>query len=99
MRLLEVRASRTSPLVPVRYELVDSEGDFVRIEVAFSTDDGASYAPATEASGAGSEGTLGLAASATIEHFEIAKPSLHDIFVRIARPNEAEMAVAAEGPA
>jgi ABC-2 type transport system ATP-binding protein len=31
-----------------------------------------------------------LAARSTVQHFEIARPSLHDIFVRIARPPDAE---------
>jgi ABC-2 type transport system ATP-binding protein len=31
-----------------------------------------------------------LAAEARVEHFEIAKPTLHDIFVRIARPEQEE---------
>lgn len=29
-----------------------------------------------------------LAARTTVQHFEIARPSLHDIFVRIARPSD-----------
>jgi ABC-2 type transport system ATP-binding protein len=35
-----------------------------------------------------------LAARARIEHFEIARPSLHDIFVRIAQPEPQEHPVA-----
>ena len=31
-----------------------------------------------------------LAAKTAVHHFEIARPSLHDIFVRIARPTEAD---------
>ena len=30
-----------------------------------------------------------LAAKTPVNHFEITRPSLHDIFVRIARPSEA----------
>jgi ABC-type uncharacterized transport system ATPase subunit len=33
-----------------------------------------------------------LVARARVQHFEITRPSLHDIFVRIARPTAAELA-------
>ena len=33
-----------------------------------------------------------LVARARVQHFEITRPSLHDIFVRIARPPAAELA-------
>jgi ABC-2 type transport system ATP-binding protein len=33
-----------------------------------------------------------LVVRARVQHFEIARPSLHDIFVRIARPPAAELA-------
>jgi ABC-2 type transport system ATP-binding protein len=36
-----------------------------------------------------------LAARGAVHHFEITRPSLHDIFVRIARPTEAESPVSA----
>src|SRR4029079_15624120 len=37
-----------------------------------------------------------LAARTAVYHFEVTRPSLHDIFVRIARPADAEPAAAAE---
>src|SRR3954467_13145640 len=38
-----------------------------------------------------------LAARTTVSHFEITRPSLHDIFVRIARPAEEERSADARG--
>jgi ABC-2 type transport system ATP-binding protein len=38
-----------------------------------------------------------LAARTRVDHFEIARPSLHDIFVRIARPAESDAVVAPLG--
>jgi ABC-type uncharacterized transport system ATPase subunit len=35
-----------------------------------------------------------LASHRTVTHFEIMKPSLHDIFVRIAKPADTEAAMA-----
>ncbi len=38
-----------------------------------------------------------LVARARVQHFEIARPSLHDIFVRIARPTPAELTLETSG--
>ena len=35
-----------------------------------------------------------LAARTTVRHFEVCKPSLHDIFIRIAKPDAQELPVA-----
>ena len=40
-----------------------------------------------------------LVLQTTVQHFEIAKPSLHDLFVRIAKPTEEDLRIAGEGAA
>lgn len=47
-------------VIPVEYRLIDAESDLISIEVAYSTDGGQSYFPATEDPSPTSEGTQGL---------------------------------------
>jgi|GEM_PF-4325535 len=79
---------------PVRlaYTLRDTESDPVRIEVTYSTDQGTSFQPATEAGGVGSQGTNALASSpAGFPHVfmwdaaaDLGTPTARDVMLRIA---------------
>jgi ABC-2 type transport system ATP-binding protein len=75
----------------LRVRLNDDGADLGRLPGVQSVSDFGRYQELRLAPGADSQQLLAaLAAQARILHFEVARPSLHDIFVRIAGPQSEE---------
>jgi ABC-2 type transport system ATP-binding protein len=76
----------------IRVRMPASNGNFAHLDGVARVNEYGPYKELRMTPGADSQKILRqLMALGALEHFEIARPSLHDIFIRIARPEPAEM--------